>query len=143
MLPAGEQFLRAHDIALEPREKMRAAAREAEKDMDPEQLAKRRYLDLVEHERLLSVDRLRTHIWRNHPKKVDHEEEDYKNWSICENIGSLVAYACCVKRKISTFTKNLGPGPSLFVLSLKSYIRLFLALSVLCVPVCIVLVSGS
>lgn len=104
---------------------------------------KRKYLEFVEMERVLSVEALRTHIWRNHPKKTDYGEDGYRDWSICQNVGSLFANACCAKRQITDFTKSLGLGPALFLLSLKSYMRLFLALSILCIPICILLSSGT
>ena len=48
-----------------------------------------------------------------------------------------------MKRKIPKAAKNIGLGPSLFLLSLKSYLRLFLVLSIMSVPACVLLASGN
>jgi len=64
-------------------------------------------------------------------------------WSITKNVGSVFDFFCCKKTKISEFNKNIGIGSSLFLLSLKSYIFLFIILSILSIPACIVLSSGT
>jgi hypothetical protein len=64
-------------------------------------------------------------------------------WSITKNVGSVFDFVCCKKIKISEFNKNIGIGSSLFLLSLKSYIFLFIILSFLSIPACIVLSSGT
>ena len=64
-------------------------------------------------------------------------------WSISKNVGSIFDFICCKKAKISEFNKNIGIGTSLFLLSLKSYIFLFIILSILSIPACIVLSSGT
>jgi hypothetical protein len=74
---------------------------------------------------------------------MDPDLEEYRDWSLCQNVGSLFANACFSKKKITPFIGNMGIGPALFLMSLKSYVRLFLVLSVLAVPSCILLASGS
>lgn len=139
LLRGAEPFFLPDELGPRPR-RSRSHPKEV---LDQDQFLKQRYLELVERERVLSAERLRSHIWRNHPKQIDPEEEEYTSWSYCQNVGSLFGNTCCIKRKVTPFTKSLGIGPSLFLVSLKSYIRLFLALSVLCIPACIVLSSGA
>jgi hypothetical protein len=69
------------------------------------------------------------------------DDEIVNKWSITKNVGNI--FVCCRKTKISEFNKNIGIGSSLFLLSLKSYIFLFMILSILSIPACIVLSSGS
>lgn len=121
------------------KEDMMAAGGAHGQVQDPESL----YLELVERETTLSADRLRNHINKNHPKKMDLDLEEYRDWSLCQNVGSLFANACFSKKKITAFIGNMGIGPSLFLMSLKAYLRLFLVLSVLAVPSCILLASGN
>jgi hypothetical protein len=71
------------------------------------------------------------------------EAGEYSNWSICENLSSLINCGCCTKRKIPKVTRNIGMGASLFLLSLKSYIKLFVLLSILSIPGCVLLSSGN
>ena len=74
---------------------------------------------------------------------MDEETGEHFNWSICENLSSVTSCGCCTKRKIPKAAKNIGLGPSLFLLSLKSYLRLFLVLSIMSVPACVLLASGN
>ena len=71
------------------------------------------------------------------------EAGEYSNWSICENLSSLTNCGCCTKRKVPKVTRNIGLGASLFLLSLKSYIRLFILLTILSIPAAILLSSGN
>jgi len=89
------------------------------------------------------VAALQNYIKSAHPKKVDEASGEFSNWSICENLGSLVNCGCCVKRKILKVAKNLGLGPSLLLLSLKSYLYLFLLVSLMSIPSAIILMSGN
>lgn len=91
----------------------------------------------------LSVSQLQKHIHATHPKRVNDKTSEYKNWSICENIGSLINLNCCTERKIYDVSKNLGLGPSLYLISLKAYIKLFFVLSLMCIPSIVVLMSGD
>jgi len=50
---------------------------------------------------------------------------------------------CCVKQKVSMVHECLGVGPSLYLLSLKSYIKVFFLVSILCIPQCLLLSSGN
>mmetsp|Transcript_24374 Transcript_24374/g.37768 ORF Transcript_24374/g.37768 Transcript_24374/m.37768 type:complete len:108 (-) Transcript_24374:4322-4645(-) len=67
----------------------------------------------------------------------------YERWSICENVGKLLALSCWVKRRIPKISKSVGLGPALFLLSLKSYIRMFVFVSILALPSCLILASGD
>lgn len=106
-------------------------------------MLRQEYLDHLEASSKLSVTALQNFIKENHPKKIDEATGEAKNWSICEEIGSLVQFGCCVKRKIPKVSRNMGLGASLYLLSLKSYVRLFFALSLLSIPSAIVLSSGN
>ena len=74
---------------------------------------------------------------------MDEETGEHFNWSICENLSSVTNCGCCMKRKIPKAAKNIGLGASLFLLSLKAYLRLFLVLSIMSVPACVLLASGN
>jgi hypothetical protein len=89
------------------------------------------------------VAALEDHIKRHHPKKMGEEAGEYSNWSICENLSSLTNCGCCTKRKVPKVARNIGLGASLFLLSLKSYIRLFVVLTILSIPAAILLSSGN
>lgn len=58
-------------------------------------------------------------------------------------MGSLINWACCTQRKIPEVSGSIGLGPSLYLLSLKAYIKLFAVLSLLCIPSVVVLTSGD
>ena len=90
--------------------------------MIDETALKQEYIDHLTAQSMLSVTALQNHIKDNHPKKVDEQTGEFRNWSICENIGNLINCTCCVKRKIPKVNKNLGAGASVFLLSLKAYI---------------------
>lgn len=47
------------------------------------------YMDVVNSERALSIDKLNSHVIRKHPKKFDLFEDEFVNWSIWEDVGSL------------------------------------------------------
>lgn len=79
----------------------------------------------------------------HHPKKIDDKTSEYKNWSIFEDIGSLSNFNCCTERKIHQVNRSIGLGPSLFLISLKAYIKLFAVLSLLALPSVVVLMSGN
>ena len=96
------------------------------------------YLKQMSH---LSATALKKHMKQTHPKKIHGDE--YANWSICEDMSSLSNFNCCVKRRITKVQKSLGIGPSLYLLSLKSYIKLFTLISIIAVPKCLILSSGN
>lgn len=101
------------------------------------------YLLHLERQSHLSVTALQKFINYNHPKKLDQETGDHRNWSICEEIGTMVQLNCFADRKILKVSKNVGLGASLFMLSLKAYIKLFFVMSVLAIPSMVVLSSGT
>ena len=101
--------------------------------------------DYKEHlatQQKLSVSALQKHIKLTHPKNVS-DKSDADNWSIFEQIGSLTKGVCCVKRKISDVSYNLGLGASLQLLSLKAYIKLFFVLTIFSIAPAIILTSGD
>ena len=108
-----------------------------------EQSLREKYLDLVNQERNLKAEKLRAHILNKHPKIFDDDLDDFENWSMLQDVGALCGDLCCSRKIIMRFTKNVGIGPSLFLLVLKAYIRLFIVLSFLCIPSCVVLSSGK
>lgn len=109
--------------------------------MKPDKL-KKEYLQHLETQSKLSVAGLQKFILANHPKQVESENQEYKNWSIWADLG-LLTNCCCINRKINKVNKSIGLGPSLFLLSLKAYMKLFFVLSVLAIPSIIVLASGN
>jgi hypothetical protein len=54
-----------------------------------------------------------------------------------------MSFNCCIKKRVSKIQESLGIGPSLYLLSLKSYIRVFFLVSLLSIPQCILLSSGN
>lgn len=82
-------------------------------------------------------------IQYNHPKQKDAETDEYRNWSICESPSELVSCSCLTKRKVPKMARSIGLGASLFLLSLKAYLKLFLVLSIFAIPSCIILSSGN
>jgi hypothetical protein len=82
---------------------------------------------------------------KTHPRQydLDGEDEDVNKWSICKSPGSLLTTKCFTKRRISDFIQNLGAGPGLFLLSLRTYIDLFIFLSLLSFIPCLVVYSGN
>ena len=101
------------------------------------------FKEMVDREGMLSYERLTQQINRNHPKKMDPEIEEYRNWSLCQNVGSLFANACFSKKKVTPFLMNIGIGPGLFLMSLQAFLRLFLVISILAIPSCMLLASGN
>ena len=128
------------------KEKVRRHTRKSHKKIpekvDMEQI-KLEYIAHLRKQSRLSVAALQKHIVATHPKKIDEESGEHRNWSICENMGSLLNCGCCVKRKIHKVNKNVGLGASLYLLSLKAYIYLFLVLSILAIPSVMILTSGN
>jgi len=104
---------------------------------------KHEYLDELKVNAKLSVQKLRNHVNQHHPKKIDLELDAHEKWSICENVGKLLTLSCWVKRKVPRYAKSIGLGPALYLLTLKSYIKLFFFISILSIPSCLILASGD
>lgn len=106
---------------------------------------KKSYLDYIAEERRITVQKLRQYLLKKHPKQfdLDGDDEDINNWSLCKGVSNLQSDICFKRRKISDFSKNIGPGPAVFLSSLKSYIWLLFVLSLLNIPACMVLYSGN
>ena len=76
------------------------------------------------------------HINLNHPKKsTDKESENFG--LIGDRLGAYELFTCCSKKKtkISELSKEIGLGPSIFLMSTKSMIFLFFWLTILNLPV--------
>ena len=74
---------------------------------------------------------MNNHIRQNHPNKTNEE-----NWSIFESIGNLKDYSS-ENDHIPKILKDIGLGASLYLLTLKSFARLFLILCFINLPLCI------
>ena len=112
--------------------------------LDKKDIIKNQYNNKIKSNQYISEKILEAHIKQSHPHEVDIDDEEIvSKWSITKNVGSVFDFFCCKKTKISEFNKNIGIGSSLFLLSLKSYIFLFIILSILSIPACIVLSSGT
>ena len=105
--------------------------------------AQQEYQEELNNNGALSRAALIDHIQYNHPKYKDSETEEIENWSICENMGSLIICSCMTRRKIPKGSRSLGLGASLYLMSLKAYLKVFFVLSILAIPSCIILGSGN
>lgn len=147
MLPDNSRYLGFNDKNVSPsKSKVRKHIRKSHKTRSSSvdlQKLKQEYLAYLKSQSSLSVAALQKHILANHPKQVDDKTFEYKNWSICETIGSLINCSCCIQRRIHKINRSLGLGPSLYLLSLKSYLMLFFIASILAIPSVIVLTSGD
>ena len=77
------------------------------------------------------------HFEQNHPTKV-YEDNFGKNckevpFSMCDELGNLVPMKKCSK-KTSSMSRQIGIGPSLFLMSSKSFAILFIILTIVCIP---------
>jgi hypothetical protein len=79
-----------------------------------------------------------------HPRQFAFvgQDEDVNTWSIMESPGELVNFVCCQTRKINDFAKNIGAGPTLLLLNMKSWIWLLVIASILSSIPCSILASG-
>ena len=146
VLPATGQFggsvSKSGPNKVKARKHMRKSEKTKSGAVDP-QRAKQEYLEYLQFQSQLSAAALRKHILATHPKHVDEQTLQYRNWSICENLGSLINRSCCIQRRIHKINRSVGLGPSLYLLSLKAYILLFVILSLLSIPSIVVLTSGD
>ena len=85
---------------------------------------KREVIEKMHKDQELSHTKLEEHIYQNHPMK-----SVTKSWSICTKLGSFQGDS------IQPIAKDLGVGPTLYLLTLKQLIKLFMTLSVLNAPV--------
>ena len=92
------------------------------------------YMEYLKNLSHLSATTLEDHIKQKHPTRINPETEEYGNWSICEDVGSLLNFNCCVKRRVTRVQRSLGVGPSLYLLSLKSFIQLLVLICLLATP---------
>jgi hypothetical protein len=65
---------------------------------------------------------------------MDSKKDQYEEWSIFEGIPALINFPCCMRRKITKFERSLGLGVSLFLMTLKAYIKLFALLTLFSIP---------
>jgi hypothetical protein len=79
---------------------------------------------------------LKNHIRQNHPKKTNEED-----WPLTENLSNLFVFTS--KTKIPKVLNDIGLGASLYLLTLKSYAILFLALSLINLPVILMYYQGE
>lgn len=117
--------------------------RKSEKETNDTQKVKDDYLNQLKAQTELSVAALQKHIQSMHPKEKDWKTKQRSNWSMFQDMGSLSNCSCCIQRRIQKVSKSVGLGPSLYLLSLKSYIVLFFFLSLLSIPSIVVLASGD
>ena len=77
------------------------------------------------------------HYEQNHPTKVyeDIHGKGVKEvpFSMWDELGDLVPMKRCSK-KTSPMSRQIGIGPSLFLMSSKSFAILFIILTVICIP---------
>ena len=59
------------------------------------------YIEYIKGLSHLSATALEHHIKSKHAKKLEIEEDEYANWSICEDVGFLISFNCCIKKRIS------------------------------------------
>jgi hypothetical protein len=63
-----------------------------------------------------------------------------ERWSIWENPGNLMSTRL---KDVSELVKDLGVGPAIHLLTYKAFIKLFLALTILNLPMMYIYHSGS
>ena len=96
--------------------------------------AKHEYIQYLQQEMNLSAAKLQRHILQHHPVQMDSKKDHYEEWSIFQEIPALINFPCCMQRKITKLERSLGLGVSLFLMSLKAYIKLFALLTILSIP---------
>ena len=84
-------------------------------------------INTVEQECSLSVQLLKNHIRQNHPLKSND-----KWWPLLSYPGAF--FSTEPKRDIPDFIRDIGLGPSLYLLTLKALCKIFLSLTILNLP---------
>lgn len=101
---------------------------------DPGLLIKEQFVQKLTKNMTLSAKKLQRHIYERHPRQMDAKKDHYDTWSIYESIPALINFPCCMKRKVTKIQRSLGLGASLYLMTLKAYIKLFVVVSILSVP---------
>ena len=84
----------------------------------------------------LSVINLKQHIMQNHSKRnID------QNWSYCKSTKTLFDWTG--DRKIPQFMKDVGLGPSIYLLTLQNLSRLFMFITLIHLPVFFLFYAGD
>lgn len=79
------------------------------------------------NEQNLSVTLLKNHIRQNHPMKTND-----LYWPISSDPGAF--FSLDPEREIPEFIRDIGLGPALYLMTLKSLGKIFLALTILNLP---------
>ena len=78
------------------------------------------------------------HYEQYHPTKVYREEHNSGikeiPFGICDDLGDLVPFKRCLK-KTTPMSRQIGIGPTLFLMSSKSFAILFILLTIMCIPI--------
>jgi hypothetical protein len=106
-----------------------------EESLDVNQTLKQRYVSGIIRNSRLSLGKLNEHIYKHHPQKFDGQR--YKDYSLCGSMPNLAT--CCQKRRVPRVSQNIGLGPSLFLISLKAYIKLIFVITLFSIPTQLIL----
>ena len=95
-------------------------------------------------EESISYTKLVRHIQNWHPTKIvkGQDSTSVETFSICEDIGSLPMSNCC-RRKTTDMAKQIGIGPSIFLMTTKALSWFFLLMTILNTPVFIFYYAGN
>lgn len=82
-------------------------------------------------------DKLFEHIEKYHPRKRKDGKEPSK-FGLCDNLGTLDIFPCKTKKSedkdVTELAKQIGLGPTLFLMSTAGLVKLFMILFVLNLP---------
>ena len=79
-----------------------------------------------------SYVKLMAHIGSAHPRK-EHNDKGGRTFGICEELG-YYPVCCCKQKPVSSMAKEIGLGPTMFLISAKSLAWFFVVLTILNVP---------
>ena len=79
-----------------------------------------------------SYVKLMAHIGAAHPRKEQNDKGGRK-FGICDELG-YYPVCCCKQRPVSQMAKEIGLGPTMFLISAKSLAWFFVVLTILNVP---------
>ena len=113
---------------------MRSVKKKLYGEDSPPNSAKTEFIENLKEEMNLSAAKLQRHIYQHHPIQMDARKDHYEEWSIFQGIPPLINCPCCMKRKINKLQRSLGLGLSLYLMTLKAYIKMFLLVSLLSIP---------
>ena len=95
----------------------------------------------------LNYTELMAHIRNTHPtndEAPNAEDADYVMFSICDRLGSLKpSIPCCKTDTPTLMARQLGLGPTLFLMSTKAFACLFFFLTILNIPVLMFYATGN